>query len=91
MQLKQMPRFAASCLLTLALPTAVLACSSAEIAAVIDATGDKLRSVSSDARPKIDAKVRELAKKRGWQAGKIPLKSQKVLIGPKELGAGACR
>lgn len=42
------------------------ACTNAEIAAVIDATGERLRVLSTQAKSAMDEKVRTLGKTHGW-------------------------
>jgi hypothetical protein len=42
------------------------ACTKQQIAAVIDATGERLRKLNGELQPAIQAKLRQLGQKRGW-------------------------
>ena len=44
------------------------ACTAAEIAGIIDATGQKLRQVNVDTQPKLQARMRQLGERQRWPA-----------------------
>ncbi|MFM1815712.1 MAG: hypothetical protein RLZ98_2407 [Pseudomonadota bacterium] len=76
--------------LKIALPLAALVatatmaaatCTNADVAAVIDQTGETLRRVGTDAKQRIDHKIRELAGKRGWADSEIETRAAPFLAG----------
>ena len=54
-------------------------CSSDDVAAIVDDTGAKLRQHNSESQPRLRAKLRELAQKRGWTSAEVESKGLAVL------------
>ena len=54
-------------------------CSTAEIGAVIDQTGARLRELNAESQPRLRGKLRELANKKGWPESDLEAKSQEIL------------
>lgn len=54
-------------------------CAPADIFAVMDQTGARLREINADAQPRIRAKLSELAARRGWSDGELESKGRAVL------------
>lgn len=54
-------------------------CKPAEVFAVIDRTGQRLREINGDWQPRLRAKLGELAKRNGWNESEIETKGRSVL------------
>lgn len=63
------------CVNVLGAPMAVgQTCKPDDISAVIDQTGARLRQINSESLPRIQGKLRELGKKRGWNDSELETK-----------------
>lgn len=54
-------------------------CKPEDVFATIDATGAKLREINSDWQPRLQAKLKQLAQKRGWADGEAETKGRAVI------------
>jgi len=51
------------------------ACSAGEIAAVIDATGQRLRQINADTQPRLQTRMRQLGERERWAAADVEEKA----------------
>ena len=60
-------------------PAAAQGCSNEQVSAVIDDTGARLRQLNADSQPRLRARLRELAQKRGWTDAELQTQGLTVL------------